>query len=47
MNTNLVTRNENGQAITNSLLVAEKFEKEHKNVLSLNYSYSLPFGVSR
>ena len=29
----LVKRNENGQAITSSLLVAQKFEKEHRNVI--------------
>lgn len=32
--TNLVFNGENGQALTNSLLVAEKFGKEHRNVLS-------------
>ena len=31
--TNLVFNGENGQALTNSLLVAEKFGKEHRNVL--------------
>lgn len=30
---NLVQRNEKGQAITNSLLVAEKFNKEHEYVI--------------
>ncbi|MDR2928286.1 MAG: Rha family transcriptional regulator [Cytophagaceae bacterium] len=29
----LVKRNETGQAVTTSLLVAEKFEKEHRDVL--------------
>lgn len=29
----LVKRNENGQAITSSLLVAQKFEKQHKHVI--------------
>jgi len=33
MATNLVIINENGKPVTNSLLVAEKFEKEHKHVL--------------
>lgn len=30
---NLVFKGQNDQALTNSLLVAEKFEKEHKNIL--------------
>ena len=30
---NLVFKSNDGQPVTNSLLVAEKFEKEHKNVL--------------
>lgn len=34
-NANLVKRNEEGQAITNSLLVAQKFEKDHKHVLDV------------
>lgn len=29
----LVFKGEEGQALTNSLLVAEKFSKEHKHVL--------------
>lgn len=33
MTTNLVFKNNNGQSATSSLLVAEKFEKEHRNVL--------------
>ena len=33
MNTNLVKRNENGQSVTTSLLVAQKFGKEHYNVI--------------
>lgn len=31
--TNLVFKNENGNAVTNSLLVAQKFEKNHRDVL--------------
>lgn len=30
---NLVFKNKKNQPVTNSLLVAEKFEKEHKHIL--------------
>lgn len=33
MDANLVKRNENGKPVTNSLLVAEKFEKRHSDVV--------------